>query len=126
MSTTVKKTGPLFVDGQVEQVMDDFATDAEKAIGDYALAVVGDELRANIQHSTGRYISHVSVETLQDDVLITDGGVVYGPWLEGTSTRNKTTRFKGYASFRRATKRIQDRAAEIAERVLPQHIRRLS
>ncbi len=30
-----------------------------------------------------------------------DGGVVYGPWLEGTSRRNQTTRFKGYASFRR-------------------------
>jgi len=32
---------------------------------------------------------------------IHDSGVVYGPWLEGTSARNQTTRFKGYAQFRK-------------------------
>lgn len=35
--------------------------------------------------------------------LITDGGTEYGPWLEGASRRNQSTRFKGYHSFRKTT-----------------------
>lgn len=42
---------------------------------------------------------------------VNDSGVVYGSWLEGTSRRNQTTRFKGYASFRRARQKLE-RAVE--------------
>lgn len=52
--------------------------------------------------STGNYRRNVRpVWKDQLSALITDGGVIYGPWLEGTSSRNETTRFKGYASFRK-------------------------
>lgn len=125
MSIKTKMSGPLFA-GDAPKVLDDYSTAAEKAIGDYALAVVGDELRTNIRHSTGRYISHVQVRVLSNEVLVTDGGVVYGPWLEGTSSRNDSTRFKGYASFRRSVKRIQDKAVDLAESVLPEYLDRLS
>ncbi|MCH7953871.1 MAG: hypothetical protein IIC25_08280 [Chloroflexi bacterium] len=38
--------------------------------------------------------------------LIHDSNVIYGSWLEGTSSRNQTTRFKGYSMFRRATQQL--------------------
>ena len=38
--------------------------------------------------------------------LIHDSNVIYGPWLEGTSSRNQTTRFKGYSMFRRTTQQL--------------------
>jgi len=49
--------------------------------------------------------------------LITDNGVCYGPWLEGVGSRNETTRFKGYNSFRRTAQWLQDRIADIAAKV---------
>jgi len=38
---------------------------------------------------------------------ISDNGVIYGPWLEGVGSRNATTRFKGYANYRRNVQQIQ-------------------
>jgi hypothetical protein len=65
--------------------------------------------------STGNYRRNVSgrVETPFGEVkgVLTDGGVIYGPWLEGTSSRNMTTRFKGYASFRKVAKWLDFRIA---------------
>lgn len=54
--------------------------------------------------STGAYNAAIQAELISsEEVLITDGGMVYGSWLEGTSSRNVTTRFKGYARFRQTT-----------------------
>ena len=51
--------------------------------------------------STGNYRRNINAVIRSRNAVIDDGGVIYGPWLEGTATRNQTTRFKGYASFRR-------------------------
>ena len=50
------------------------------------------------QASTGNYRRHLNsiVEGLNG--ILSDGGVIYGPWLE---TGRSSTRFKGYASFRK-------------------------
>lgn len=45
---------------------------------------------------------------------ITDSGVIYGPWIEGTSRRNETTRFKGYAAGRRTAQALQRMAPRLA------------
>lgn len=68
--------------------------------------------------STGNYRRNVQPEFQQGGLygLITDGGVVYGPWLEGTSSRNETTRFKGYAAFRRTAETLNAKAGEIVAR----------
>ena len=57
-------------------------------------------LRQVLQHPTGYYQSRITVDRRATYRGITDGGVVYGGWLEGVSSRNKTTRFKGYRTFR--------------------------
>jgi hypothetical protein len=51
--------------------------------------------------------------------------VVYGPWLEGTSERNRSTRFKGYRLWRKTAQRLQDDAPKIAEAKLPDLANRL-
>jgi hypothetical protein len=50
--------------------------------------------------------------------VVQDGGVIYGPWLEGVGSRNRTTRFKGYFTFRRTTAQLNVRATPIAEELL--------
>lgn len=90
------------------------------------LAELGAELiRSNLDHvlrnPTGYYRSRVQAERDR----ITDSGVVYGPWLEGVGSRNRTTRFKGYFTFRRTTQQIETQAGPVAERVVGQHTERL-
>lgn len=62
------------------------------------------------------------VEVLDNESVVTNETAVYGPWLEGTGSRNQTTRFKGYWGFRRAAQQLETKAEVIAERVLQPYI----
>ena len=78
--------------------------------------------QAGRRASTGHYRRNIQSARRDRTVVITDGGVIYGPWLEGIGSRNATTRFKGYASFRRVTQRLREKdAPEVVEK----HVRRL-
>ena len=57
--------------------------------------------------STGNYRRNVSGRVRGTEGVITDGGVVYGSRLEGIGSRNQTTRFKGYATFRRVAQWLE-------------------
>ena len=46
--------------------------------------------------------------------------VVYGPWLEGLSSRNDTTRFKGYGVYRKTASELQ----KISKGIMEAHARR--
>ena len=68
------------------------------------------------RHSIGTYRNNVGkTRTMISDykAMITDGGEVYGPWLEGTSSRNQSTRFKGYGTFRKTAQYIQKNLRKI-------------
>lgn len=127
MRITVSEShhGPLF-DGRATAVMQAFTDASEREIGQHGVNVIRTELGRVLKHPTGHYQSQVQTDRAEGDSVIHDGGVVYGPWLEGTGSRNKTTRFKGYATFRRMTRMIQIEASGIAERVLPEYLRRMS
>jgi len=60
-------------------------------------------LDRSIRNPTPYYETQITIQRLSPTVMrVHDRDVIYGPWLEGTSTRNRTTRFRGYASLRRA------------------------
>ncbi len=75
-------------------------------------------LKANIKKPTPYYWTQVQHQKRADSNRVTDRGVIYGPWLEGTSRRNQETRFKGYSSFRRATASMKQRSVDLAENEL--------
>lgn len=57
---------------------------------------------------------------------VDDSGVIYGPWLEGVGSRNRTTRFKGYAMFRRAVQYLNSGPAQVvANRVARPFVARM-
>lgn len=120
----VIKKGPLF-DGRAGRVMDAYIADAEQAVAQAGVNDVRSALGSVLQNPTGYYESRIRTDLQSDDTVVTDGGVVYGPWLEGVSSRNKATRFRGYHTFRKVTQRLQSRAGAIAEEVLQRHIGRL-
>lgn len=102
ISIRTESHGPVF-DGRASVAARDFAEALSEDVAEDGRRKVQQNLKGSLRHPTGYYQSHVRVEARSSLVhVVTDNGVVYGPWLEGTGSRNQTTRFKGYASFRRA------------------------
>ena len=52
--------------------------------------------------------------------------VIYSEWLEGVSTRNQTTRFRGYSSFRRVGQELEMQKATIARKNITKAVRELN
>lgn len=76
--------------------------------------------------STGHYRRSIHGETKGLKGRIDDSRVVYGPWLEGISSRNKTTRFKGYASFRKTTDLLNKKAKGVLQKRINAAVRELA
>ena len=88
------------------------------------------EARPN-QASTGNYRRNIGGSTQGskgtiDDGIISDGKVVYGAWLEGTSSRNAASQFKGYASFRKTKDWMQKHVVVIRKKFEKEYVRRLN
>lgn len=126
MSTLrVDKSGPVF-DGRAAIAVDDFTSDATEAIAQRGVNYVKTILQGVLKNPTGYYERHIVTDRQMDDRAVTDSGVVYGPWLEGVSSRNQSTRFKGYLTFRTASQRLDSTAEGIAEGMLSRYVRRMN
>lgn len=64
------------------------------------------------------YTMPVVVDDPATDVVVTTDLATYGPWLEGTGSRNATTRFKGYHGFRLAAQALDTSAEARAETLM--------
>lgn len=117
MKVTV--SGPLF-DGTAARAVQEFVDDARDEIGQHAEDLVLARLGTVLQHPTGYYESQVRARSAgADTVVVSDGGVIYGAWLEGVGSRNfPATRFKGYQHWRESKQAAQRDAPEIADRLL--------
>lgn len=118
---TVTESGPLF-DGRLERAVAAAVDEAEERIAEAGVTEVRTALAGVLQHPTGHYQSVIQVERAFADRMVTDGGIVYGPWLAGVSERNRSTRFKGYSHWRRAGQRLQSRAGDIAGHIVAERI----
>lgn len=107
MTIDVDVSGPLFRDDFFLR-MDEGIEDLVYQTSSQALAEVHEILNQDIRNPTPYYETQVTQQPLGPLTrIVHDRGIVYGPWLEGVSERNRTTRFKGYFAFRRATQRIE-------------------
>lgn len=114
-------TGPLF-DGSLQAGIDSAVIEMTEEVAQHGVNLVRQRLHSVLQHPTGRYESSIQTERRMDTNLITDGGMVYGPWLEGVGSRNSTSRFKGYATFRQIGPEVERLSQQIAEATLEQHL----
>jgi hypothetical protein len=117
-------SGPLF-DGRAGKALDEYVLAAEQHLAEQGEAMVERHFKARVRNPTGYYQSHIRNRAVADGHLITDSRVIYGPWLEGTSQRNRETRFKGYASFRRTTQQLDRSAAVLAESIIDPYLARM-
>lgn len=117
-------SGPL-ADGTAKDILHEWLDESKKKTADYAVR----QLKAVGMDKTGRATGHYQAEIRTsllsyNDVLISDP-VVYGPWLEGSSERNRSTRFKGYRLWRKARDAARQAAPGIAESLLPPYLERI-
>lgn len=129
----VQISGPLFspfagqiIDDYMRSNMDFIATLGEDA----AIEEMTDVFQNPSPLGSGGYRDHVkavarSSSGASADVVIHDSGVVYGPWLAGTGSRNATTRFKGYSHWRRTAQRMEELAPQVMVSTLRQLVRKL-
>lgn len=115
MAEDIDYKGPLF-DGRAEKAFHDAEKDVEQALAKEALHRVKRHFHMHFKHPTGRYESRVHISTLGRGAEVGDGGSVYGPWLEGTGSRNApVTRFRGYHAFRDVTAEMDHESERITE-----------
>ena len=118
--------GPVF-DGRAFKAAQAFEVEWRYQVAETGKRMVLEMLGEVLQHPTGYYESRIQVEGRPGMVdVVTDGGVVYGPWLEGTSSRNQTTRFKGYATFRTVKERLEKESIRTGLKSLPRFLLRMN
>lgn len=91
----------------------------------HGVVVVRDQYGV-FKHPTGYYESRTVADVSSEPFKVWDSNVIYGPWLEGTSRRNATTRFKGYHAFRKATQKIQRDVPKVVQPVLAHMVGQLN
>lgn len=117
------RRGPM-LNGRAAVAMHTYADEISYKVAAFAEDQVRARLPQVLQNPTGYYQSRISVDRSGTGYLVTDGGVVYGPWLEGVGSRNyPVTRFHGYATFRRTKALVDRKAPGIAEALLARYKR---
>ncbi len=123
--TIVIVSGPIFsgVSERDAQRMCDFM---EESIAKEGKKLVSANLAVSIRQRTPVYETRIRVHKKAEGTEVNDSGMIYGPWLEGTGSRNApVTKFKGYASFRRACRVLQAMAPGIAEKIASLYVGRM-
>lgn len=115
-----------------------FNAAASKAAGQRMTTRIGEmvaqegvnRIRARLGHvlrnPTGFYESKIQVDRRVQYRGITDGGVIYGGWLEGVASTNRTTRFKGYHTFRIVQQELRKDVERVAQPAVDQYIEEMN
>lgn len=118
-------SGPMF-NGQAAKAIDDAVAQITRETAAQGQRDVLERLGHVLRHPTGKYESRIRVaETSNTLAKVDDQRSVYGPWLEGTGSRNSSTRFKGYSTFRKVIQALDRKSLAIAERVIARYLGRM-
>lgn len=142
----VRLSGPLF-NGDAERELDRGTVAARHALAEEAERLVRGFFLGSIRHNRGHFMASITtidssrifvsrsgrktytmpiVTDRSAETIVTTDLASYGPWLEGTGSRNQSTRFKGYHGFRRTAQALDRDAAQVAEAALEPYIKEMS
>lgn len=117
--TRTQFNGPIF-DMRARRAFSQFRDELEEESAEWALEHIQRTFHTSFKAPTGAYESHVVVRKSPTGHEVWDGGLggpVYGPWLEGVESRNRTGRFKGYHAFRKAAHALDRRIESMGDRM---------
>lgn len=102
---------------KLERAIADGLKEAEDTLVQRGWVDVRTMLDRVLRHQTPYYTTQIMIH----DNKVDDNGVIYGPWLNGTGSRNLTTRFKGYGVFRKVAQRLDREAQRVTEEAIARH-----
>ena len=121
----VTVSGPIN-NGRIAEMIPHMIGEMMSTLAMQGFADVHQNLDQHIQFPTPYYETQVMIQPMGDDLVVHDRGIVYGPWLEGVSQRNQTTRFKGYHSFRKAADELRRKAAPLLQPIVDRWAQRMN
>lgn len=117
----VQVSGALF-EGRSAAVLAAFIEDAKAKLAEQGVKDIQDRLYPGHGYRSGAYSRAIRTSLN----IINDSNMIYGSWLEGTSRRNSSTRFKGYRTFRTVGQALQVKAVPLVEGLLPRYLGQLN
>ena len=116
-TTSFKLKGPMFE--KPTQISLGFAEAVNRGLLDLATIEGSNKVKEQLYPGHGRVIgnlrSHVSASKVRDYLVQVDAGearyganLIYSNWVEGISSRNQTSVFKGYGMFQNAYDHINN------------------
>lgn len=110
--------GPIFDTAATKTAARRMIVDINDAIAVEGVKLVRSRLKTVLRNPTGFYSSRIAVERRETYRGVWDQRVAYGGWLEGVDSRNKTTRFKGYRTFRLVKQQLDNQSRAIAQPIV--------
>lgn len=126
ISAYVEVAGPL-MEGRGPAVLARFFDDAAQLVAERGQEELRKRLTGKPKHPSGASAGAIVIRDFKKGrTIITDyPEVLYGPWLEGVSSRNVSTGFKGYRSFKLTRGRLRKQLTEIIQARLDQAVAEL-
>ncbi len=126
LNVTVRQKGQIFNSANTRAAGRVMVTNINEALAQEGVRRVKSRLGQVLQNPTGYYESRIQVDRRSQYRGISDGGVVYGGWLEGVDSRNRTTRFKGYRTFRIVMQELNRDKERLAQPLVNDYVRRMN
>jgi hypothetical protein len=120
----IRTDGPILT-GTAGPIVTQMLEEAQREVAAQASADVHGFMNATFKNPTPYYETQVNIAQRGRDLVVNDRGIVYGPWLEGVGSRNKTSRFKGYANWRRAFQGLGPKVQPLIDHAVQRFLSRL-
>jgi hypothetical protein len=118
--------GPIFDVAASKRAAKRMIVDVNDAIAVHGVKLVRAHLKRVLQNPTGYYESRIAVERREIHRGVWDQRVAYGGWLEGVDSRNRTTRFKGYRTFRIVKQQLDNESRRIAQPIVDRFVTQMN
>ena len=112
----VRANGPIWhrlIGRKVEVASEELS----KQLAERGKELVLKNLAERLKTRTPYYETQIEVRPFGITYSVSDSGVIYGPWLEGTGSRNPVTSFPGYHSFEDAHDELEKEVPAYARAV---------
>ncbi len=126
LNVSVKTKSKLLSSGATKAAGARLVVQMNEVLAQEAMNRILDRLGRVLKNPTGYYESRIAIERRAVYRGVTDQRVRYGGWLEGVDPRNRTTRFKGYHTFRDIKREINRDKERIIRPAMRRYVQELT
>lgn len=123
--SNVTMTGPIFSPNVESQTKEEIRA-IERELAKEGIGMVREQLHPGHGYVSGDFRRSITASRKTLNTTIYPRLWVIGLWLEGVGSRNDTTRFKGYAIFRKAREVLARESDDIAQRGVAKLVKKLN